>query len=163
LDDGIKTRRKNFTFMRNLEETYFPMNYTCTLFPDSRIIRSLIKPKQVTLGNEFFIGEYLLIICVAVVAAIMGVFLNKAKNYYEKRKKIIKTKKFLNSAESVILRKTEIFFDKHREESLMIVRYLEDNLKTSFDLKTKIDKLISTIVCRNDKLSMQLNKKGVKF
>jgi hypothetical protein len=163
LDDGIKTRRKNFTFMRNLEETYFPMNYTCTITPDSRILRSLLKPKQVILGNEFFMGEYLLIMVVAVVAAIMGVFLNKAKNYYEKRKKIIKTKKFLNSAESVILRKTEIFFDKHREESLMIVRYLEDNLKTSFDLKTKIDKLISTIVCRNDKLSMQLNKKGVKY
>ena len=89
--------------------------------------------------------------------------MNKAKSYYEKRKKIQKTKKFLNSAESVILRKTEVFFDKHREESLQIVLYLENNLMESFHLKTKIDKMITKILSRNDKLAKSLNARGVKY
>ena len=163
IDTGIQAIRANTTFMRNQEDTYFPLNYTCTLFPDYRILKSLVVGKRVIQGNEYFLGEYLLILCVALAAGIMGVFMNKAKSYYEKRKKIQKTKKFLNSAESVILRKTEVFFDKHREESLQIVLYLENNLMESFHLKTKIDKMITKILSRNDKLAKSLNARGVKY
>ena len=163
IDTGIQAIRANTTFMRNLEETYFPLNYTCTLFPDYRSLKSLIISKKVIQGNEYFLGEYLQILMVAFFAAIMGVFLHKAKSYYEKRRKIQKTKKFLNSAESVILRKTEVFFDKHREESLQIVLYLENNLMDSFHLKTKIDKMITNILSRNDKLAKNLNARGVKY
>lgn len=58
IDTGIKNIRANHTFMRNLEETYFPLNFTCTLFKDYRTISSLIKKKKVVLGNDYFMGEY---------------------------------------------------------------------------------------------------------
>ena len=47
IDTGIQAIRANTTFMRNLEETYFPLNYTCTLFPDYRSLKSLIISKKV--------------------------------------------------------------------------------------------------------------------
>ena len=158
---GIQNLRANMSFIYDLEQTYFDMNYTCTLYPNYKLLKRIVQPKSLVFEFGYYTGEYLMILGVAIFALIMGIFLNKAKSYYEKKKKILKTKKFLNSAESVILRKTDIFFEKHKEESLSILKYIENNLKQCFDLKSGIDKMISSIVCRNDKFSDALNKKKI--
>lgn len=147
LQIGLTSINKDYPLVQKLEDDFIPDPSTnsCFTSPVDSTDEPLVAPILQSISSEYFYGEAALVVFSIFISMLMNVFLGKARLYYQRRKKIQKTKKFLSSAENKILRKTEMFFDRHREETLELLSYLEHSLKENFELRLKVDEIFNEV------------------
>lgn len=96
-------------------------------------------------------GEGLIMLGGIVLTLFAGIFTKKTKSIYEKKRKVQNLKKYLNTAESIILKKCEMFFDRLSLKYVEAISLIEGKLFEYYKYTEPLENLFSTAVLQIQK------------
>jgi ABC-type amino acid transport substrate-binding protein len=147
---------KDYEYVKTLKNKYLDKNDADLGIEGIKIfgVSSMFDFEQSTVNsleiNELK-GEGFIMLGGVVLTLFAGIFVKKTKSIYEKKRKVQNLKKYLNTAESIILKKCEMFFDRLSMKYVEAISLIEGKLFEYYKYTEPLDNLFGTAVLQVQK------------